>query len=239
MIAHTESTWTDEARQRLVDYLSRPGYEIPDGLGTKEAACSVAAINLVLTGELSDDIPDCMSPVIGKWIIGVQDQMPTRMRNSAEWKALLPGAAGTGREYEKKRADILRDWMLDVVLPYAQPIADTFGYGSEWSEIRKNRTHLSCEHATKAIYRLGLSDPISDAMHNGANAAVWVLNYVYDSDIATEIASIAESIMSANEENLDDRSGMLTIRAATIATWEAFDPVGVLRRLIEVPNDIS
>lgn len=73
------------------------------GLGQNEhEACSIVAINLALTGKLTDEIPDCMSPVIGNWIIRIQDAMPEEMRNSEEWKSLLPFAAGTGREFEKK-----------------------------------------------------------------------------------------------------------------------------------------
>jgi hypothetical protein len=70
---------------------------LPSGLGTEESACSIAAINLALTGELTDDIPDCMSEVIGRWIIPTQDAMPAELRNSPRWKSLLPLAAGTGQ----------------------------------------------------------------------------------------------------------------------------------------------
>ena len=79
------------------------GMTLPSGVGTKESACSIAAINLALTGRLTDRIPDCMSEVVGKWIIVVQDAMPDKMRNSPAWKSLLPLAAGTGREREPER----------------------------------------------------------------------------------------------------------------------------------------
>ena len=84
-----------DQRQAITDFLE--GRHIPSGLGTAEEACSIAAINLALTGELTDHIPDCMSLVIGKWIIVVQDAVPDELRNSAEWRRLLPLAAGTGR----------------------------------------------------------------------------------------------------------------------------------------------
>src|SRR6476661_3832939 len=98
-------TFPEDAAARLTHYLAT--HHLPTGIGTKEEACSIAAINLALTGKLTDRIPECMSPVIGKWIIRIQDAMPDEMRNSAAWKALLPAAAGTGRDREADRLRII------------------------------------------------------------------------------------------------------------------------------------
>ena len=115
---------------------------IPAGIGTTENACSIAAINLALTGKLADDIPECMSLVIGRWIITTQDAMPASMRNSAEWRALLPLAAGTGRDpaREQARLAVLLGWMWGVVLPRVQPAADAGGYGDAWHRMCVERT---------------------------------------------------------------------------------------------------
>ncbi|MCI0679586.1 MAG: hypothetical protein L0Z63_11185 [Actinobacteria bacterium] len=92
------STITRADEKKIRDYLR--GRHIPAGLGTRKEACSVAAINLALTGELTARIPDWMSPVVGRFILGVQDDMPDKMRNSPRWRRLLPLAAGTGRDPE-------------------------------------------------------------------------------------------------------------------------------------------
>ena len=158
--------WTQEANDKLVEYLSRDGYEIPVGLGTKDSACSVAAINLALTGEITDKIPKCMSYPLGQWIIKVQDTMPGEMRNSAEWKALLPLAAGTGREREDERLEIILDWMWGTVLPYAQPVADEYGFGEEWRRMCEERTEESARDtadAAEAAFRA--ADDASRAAH--------------------------------------------------------------------------
>ena len=63
-----------EQRRKLETHLAT--HDLSRGLGTEESACSVAAINLAISGKLTDDIPECMSKVIGRWIIGVQDAMP-------------------------------------------------------------------------------------------------------------------------------------------------------------------
>lgn len=80
------STITQKQADKIAAYLDT--HELPKGLGSNESACSIAAINLALTGRLTDEIPACMSRVIGRWIIGIQDAAPHEMRNSPEWKRL-------------------------------------------------------------------------------------------------------------------------------------------------------
>jgi hypothetical protein len=126
-------TFTQEHKAKLEQYLAT--HTLPSGLGTKESACSIAAINLAMSGTLTDDIPDCMSEVLGKATIRLQDAMPEEMRNSERYKALLPEMAGTGREHEQERLAILMNWMWSVVLPQLQPIADKNGFGSEWKNM--------------------------------------------------------------------------------------------------------
>jgi hypothetical protein len=133
------STLPKADQKKIADFLK--DRHIPVGLGTKAEACSIAAINLALTGTLSDTIPDCMSRVIGKWIIRVQDAMPDELRNSREWKRLLPLAAGTGRDFEEERRAIILDWMWGTVLPTLQPIADKRGYGAQWLAMTTGRTY--------------------------------------------------------------------------------------------------
>lgn len=125
---------------------------IPSGLGTEDEACSVAAINLALSGELKDEIPDCMSPILGRWIIRVQDAMPDAMRNSLEWRVLLPLAAGSGRDadLEKRRKELIFTWMWKVVLPTVQPIADKHGFGESWKEMLTKKDRASAQKARSA-----------------------------------------------------------------------------------------
>ena len=122
------------------------------GVGSEESACSVAAINLALTGELTDRIPDCMSEVIGSWIIRIQDQMPESIRNSAEWKRLLPFAAGTGRAKEQQRLALIMDWMWRA-LSIVQPVADAKGFGAEWAAMLREKTRTTAAaYVTTAAY---------------------------------------------------------------------------------------
>lgn len=142
------STISREQQQKIADWLAT--HQLPVGLGTEESACSIAAINLSLTGELTDRIPDCMSRVIGRWIIHTQDALPTEIRNGTEWKRLLPFAAGTGRSHEKARHAMVREWLWTVVLPELQGVADNRGFGTEWAAMLIAKDRDSARIAKKA-----------------------------------------------------------------------------------------
>jgi hypothetical protein len=198
------STITLEQQQAIAQKLAT--MTLPSGLGNEESACSIAAINLALTGKLTDDIPPCMSKVIGRWIIGVQDSMPDDMRNSGRWKSLLPLAAGTGREKEKERLDIILDWMWGTVLPTLQPQADARGFGSEWKRMTTERTQA----ATRAA----------------ATAAAWAVAYA--------LADAAYAATYAAEDPAAAATAAATYAADAAAdVCQTFDPCGLLEKLIE------
>ena len=142
------------------------------GLGDVESACSIAAINLALTGELTDKVPDCMSRVIGEWIIIIQDSLPASIRNSSRYTDLLPQAAGTGRDFEQERLDILLNWMWTVVLPSRQAEADRSGHGGSWKMMCEKRTRLAAHTACSCVPIGLLESAISHAAASAATDAV-------------------------------------------------------------------
>lgn len=205
-------TITTEQQQAIAKLLAT--MTLPKGLGTKESACSVAAINLALTGELTDRIPACMSLVIGRWIIAVQDAMPSEMRNSAEWKRLLPLAAGTGRNCETERMEIILDWMWRTVLPTLQPIADRNGFGEQWRIMLNKKTHFAAKAtvAHHAAYYV-----VSAA----ASAAAYAASYA-----AYHAASYAASYAAS--------AASFAAEATSPDAWQQFNPCGLLKRLQEL-----
>jgi len=207
------TTITTEQQQAIATLLET--MTLPKGVGTEESACSIAAINLALTGKLTDKIPDCMSEVLGRWIIGVQDSMPHEMRNSAEWKRLLPLAAGTGRQHEKERREIILDWMWGTVLPTLQPIADSNGFGKEWRLMLQKRTARAA-HATRAY----ASDYAVYTAH--AAAARAYAAHTARARAANAAAHAAHAAHAANAANSAD------------SAWQQFNPCGLLQKLIEV-----
>jgi hypothetical protein len=179
------------------------------GIGTEEAACSVAAINLALSGELTDDVPDCMSSVIGRWVIGVQDQMPADIRNSGAWRDLLPLAAGTGRSHEAERAAMVLDWMWGTALPLVQPLADARGFGTAWRQMTTDRT-----------------DAAAAAAADAADSAAYAAAYAYAAAKAATNADYADAAAAAAE----------AAAYADAAAWTILDPIGLLRQLIAITD---
>jgi hypothetical protein len=212
-------------------------HDLPKGLGDKEAAGSVAAINLALTGKLTDTIPECMSLVIGNWIIKMQDTMPDAMRNSPDWKTLLPYAAGTGREPEKEteRKGLIITWLWEIILPTLQPLADKRGFGRQWAEMLDKKTAEAAAEAAEAAeaayaaYAAAYAAEAADAV-DAAEAA-------YAAYAAAEAAEAAEA---ANAAAYAANAAAYAANAAAYAATEtassdffaAIDPPKFLRQLI-------
>jgi hypothetical protein len=220
-----------EQRQQITDTLAR--MHLPSGLGTPENACSIAAINLALTGKLTDRIPACMSEVVGNCIIVMQDSMPDSLRNSTRWKSLLPLAAGTGRSHEPERLQILMDHMWTVALPIVQPLADARGFGGAWREMiveRSAESALSAWSAAASAQRSAASvawiaeESAAESALSAERSAAWsaascALSAEWSA--ARSAASAAACALSAES-------------AAWSAAWDTLDPCGLLERLIAV-----
>jgi hypothetical protein len=218
------STITQEQTAAIAAKLE--GMTLPRGLGDERAACSIAAINLALTGRLTDEIPACMSAVIGKWIIGVQDAMPHDMRNSARWKSLLPLAAGTGRDHEQERLTLILDWMLGTVLPTVQPIADKHGFGGGWLTMTTERT------ATAAAAAAAKAAKVAEAWAATAAAAAAKAAKVAEAWAAAGAAAKAAEVAEAGAWAAAGAGA--AAKAAKVAEWGRFDPCSLLEQLIAV-----
>ena len=223
---NTDATFTPEARERLQAYLFAPGRILPPGLGTREQACSIAAINIALTGTLTDEIPDCMSRVIGQWIITIQDEMPDDQRNSERWKLALVSAAGTGRERERERFALVMDWLWGTVLPLVQPIADEYRIGESWRKMCDERT---VDAAQAAYDDADIADDAAQAASVADNKATAICE-----------ATIAAYNVALNVSHYDAachyaaRAARVVVCAKGAGAWADIDPVGLLERLVAV-----
>lgn len=229
------TTYTPEIRAKLERYLAT--HNLPKGMGSEESACSIAAVNLAISGKMTDDIPDCMSEVIGKATITLQDAMPDDMRNSARYKAWLPTAVGTGRdrEQEQERLAILMDWMWGTVLPQLQPLADKNGFGDEWQAMCSERTEKAANAARAATRAARVAANaaalVADAAYVAANAAAYAAYAAADAadaaadsvaEVAVVAAAVAVAVAVAATRSAD---------AARADFWEKVDPIGVLERM--------
>ena len=213
------TVWTQEADARLRDYLA--SHELVAGIGTEESTCSVAAINLALTEQVTDAIPKCMSKVVGQWMIVVQDAMPLEMRNSPGWKRLLPMAAGTGREREEERLALVMDWMWGTVLPDLQSIADQGGFGAEWRTMCVEKSPKAARDAAWAAGDAAWA--AGDAAGDAAKYAAWA---------AGDAAGDAAWAAAGDAGDAAGDAAKYAAWAAGDAAWERYDPVGLLARLV-------
>ena len=217
--------WPLSDAQRNAITAQLAGRHISAGLGTTDEPCSVAAINLALTGELTASIPECMSAVIGWWIIRVQDAMPDAMRNSAQWRHLLPLAAGTGRDRETERLTFILEWMWETVLPCLQPIADRRGFGREWVRMCNQRTEDAAVYAIRAA-AIAAAYSAEDAAAAAANAA--------QREIADDIGLLTDAQAAAQAAASVADTLAINDAADNAAIWTTFDPCGLLARLVEL-----
>ena len=221
------STITNKQQTTIAEKLAT--MHLPSGLGDEYAACSIAAINLALSGRLTDSIPACMSRVIGRWIIVTQDAMPNDVRNSERWKSLLPLAAGTGRVNEQERLEMILEWMWGTVLPSVQLLADRQGFGEQW---QKMTTERSADAARAAAEAAGAAAEASEwaawAAARAAGAAAEA------SERATWEAASEAGAAAARAEAAHRVAGEV---ADAATAWSNFDPCWLLERLIKIDNN--
>ena len=207
--------YTADHRIKLETYLA--SRVLSRGLGRKESACTLAAINLAMYGELTDKIPACMSRALGYAAVELQDAMPDKMRNSLRYKSLIPDMPGTGRAQEQERLAVLLDWLWSVVLPQLQSIAEKGGFGDEWRTMCQDRTSYAAHGAANAARSAARS--ASYAAHAAARAADAAARAA--DARAADAATIATTVVNT----------VAAVAAYADSFWSAIDPIGVLERM--------
>ncbi len=211
------------------------GWETSDG--EKPNACSIAAINLALTGLVSDDVPACMDDYLGGWIIQVQDELDDKTRNSKEWRRLLPYAAGTAGDSAstKARQDAYNDYVWEVVLPLlVTPRVEQVGdpkFSALWKKVLKNH-RLSPSDLVKFLdfaedtVLVGFEDYVGDLgkkeklrFVDGSVITVIVHEYALDGD---KLKGKALKEARYGKTVVDD----------TPKTWAAVNPARLLEKMI-------
>ena len=236
-----------ETQQKIFDLITP--MTIPSGVGTKDNACTIAALNLSLSGELTDKIPDCCSEVIGKWAILIQDAMPAAMRNSERYKMLVPYLAGTSRDPKKEAARFktILDWMWNTVLPSLQTIADKNNFGRAWQNMLTLKTADASDDASNAAVAAAAaaaydaSNDSNAAVAAAADAAAYAA--AYDSNAAAYAAADAAADAAAYGAASAADACYTASYAAYVSNtssdiWETFDPISLLEKLILVGEPV-
>lgn len=233
------TTITVEQQQAIRNYFK--GRPIPGRIGTPEAACSVAGINLALTGTFTDLPPACMSLALARWMSTVNDEMPGNVRNGEGWRDLLPAAAGTGRQQERERVSLILTWAWNV-LATGQPIANRLGFGQSW--------RLACSSRDEDALRAGMR-AIKEArgryeIPTGRDGDAYVdrqLAYANADDallyMMRALALLTDPELSKERqyEYASTSAAQAACRASKLSLdyqgiWQWMDPVGTLKALI-------
>jgi hypothetical protein len=240
-------SFTKEDREKVSRFLSKTN--LHQGLGSAVSPCSIAAINLALTGVLNDERPPCMSPIIHRFIMEVQDAAGPEMRNSREWKALLPWAAGSldEDEIEHERLLVIRDWMWDVVLPKHRPAEDL---KDSWATMLQGRSQDAAQVFLASMREREHEDVDSySAACEVSGAYDWrrvdlVLSssalYCILSAAEHVAGSLTDHVLAMAKQAMAKQGPSVSVPRKSIhdAIWRSFEPAALLRRLIEHPNGL-
>lgn len=216
-----------EAIQRLL-----ATHPLCHGVGNIKSMCTIAAINFALTDEVTDECPDCMSPVLHLWVIPVQDALPMDRLHSPNWTDTVPMAAGTNDGRDVERLALIMDWMWGTVLPQLQPLADKHGFGEKWIRMCQDRTSEAVFSVTTCDALEGSAVELAEgAARKAAHAAV-AAQRAENARRAGAADWVAQAAVAA------DWVAQTSARAAqdNPAFWEAVDAEGLFRRLCCLPQ---
>jgi hypothetical protein len=182
-------------------------------------ACSIAALNLALSGNLTDkDTTQCMCPVIRSWVIRVQDRMPLDMmsqddEHGARWREALPFVAGSrDPSKEKARLAIIMAWMWQALGGDTVPEGVPESAKSAWAVMLKERTPDAAYAAYAAAY-----DAAYAAAAHAADAAAYAAHAAAHAAAYDAAAHAADAAAYA---------------AADAKAWRTFDPASLLHKLV-------
>lgn len=152
------NTWT---------YTLRRGHGNDPGNG----ACAMDAINWLVHGKHGDQ-PECACPVVGRYVIGLNDAMPDDQR-----QRLLPYlhriAGSRSPAHEQVRAEILARGAVRVLAPLALDAAGLTAEAARLRALSADCMMQTTEEAAKAAKAAGTRETAAWAAANTAEAWAW------------------------------------------------------------------
>ena len=191
------------------------------GIGDEDEMCTIATVNMALTGELTDDLHPCVSPIIHQWVRVTQDAMPEAIRDSNEWRECVPLIAGSvaSDEIERARLERIMAWMWDALGDEAVLAAVPEDARPAWDYMLSERTAAATVTAVVAI-RYAVAVAPAAARADAVAAAVAAA-------AATSYATAAAADAAADAT----RYAAVATRAAD-DYWGRRDPAGLLAELV-------
>ena len=166
-------------------------------------------------------LPAGASEILSRWVIRIEEDLPTEMRTSERWTSAKDRITDRGRapQDEAARLSLIMNWMWNSVLPLCQEAADQTGYGDLWRRMCQQKTKHSAEDTSFQI-RTSTSTNTKAAASAASSAALTVADR--DRGKAAERAAAVprDTLVAAIDFHPD--------------IWEQMDPIGLLESLITV-----
>ena len=147
-----------EARAKFAETLA--GLKLVHGVGEAGdgTACTESALQLALTGRLTDDLHPCVDPAVHRWVIRTQDRLDEATLNGP-WKELAPRIVGTAGLPD--RLGKIMETMWDALASLTFKDAEA---NAAWQKMLELRTKEACLTARQAVScRLSLTKLDFDA----------------------------------------------------------------------------
>lgn len=155
------------------------------------------------------------SKIASRWVRFVESELPKKIRNTAKWRAALRKLEICGNEpaAERRRKELLLDWLWTKVMPTLQPRATACGIAREWRKMCKQRTRKVTAETTETLRSIYMRLYAVGMVARAALAAI-------DSDSNYADPGYYTAVAATN-----------AARGAT-KCWADWDPAGLLQQLV-------
>ena len=204
------------------------------GYATGGTACTISAINLALTGQLTDTDPSkCMWDALRLFVIRVQDEMPLQMMEPGDehgdlWRAIVPYIAGSRDLPDKPaRLALILDWMWERLGDPAVVAAVPAHILPVWQSMVTLRTLRAADDASKAAVIAARTAPdVGIGNRNSADAAP------FHAAIAVGAALDVNADNAAMEEAAFAARAAATLAPEPVDYWRRADPAKLLEAVL-------
>jgi hypothetical protein len=186
----------------------------------------------------TDDIPPCVSMVIGSLVIAVQDERP-------EWREqiipLLPRLIGSAasRETELQRVFACADWAVRVAAPAALDAAGLSDHAERLRSLAQVIDEPTAYKAASAARAVAYAAYAADYAARAPDAAAYAASVAVAADDAATAADDAVTADDADEAVVPAvRSAEAADYVVMTADYASINPVALIEALLGI-NDVE
>ena len=154
-----------------------------------------------------------MEEVMERWIITVQDVVPSEIRNSDEWNAMLRDLINTWHKWEVEQLEVVKAWMWSVIDECVSLVDD--------ERNACTRQMMQAENNQEFLYLVELANALAELASDIATIKIAAKYYNEATDIAVATVRAIEIIAQIKE----------WCGFSAIDVWLVYSPYNLHRRL--------